>query len=244
MKRLSYMILSGILAASFLLSAGCAQEAPRELTLNFDFNSGEQGWEAGFCDLPVDFNPEIYDLRSGLAALPPELGQQGQGFMISGSNRSDDLFMFIKKKLGKGDGIIPRQTYEIEFTVEIASDAFAGGIGAGGAPGESVYVKVGAAGIEPMPVSKIQDGDPMLLLNIDKGTQSNEGPNAIVIGNVAKTDSSETSDFAFKTLTSAGRKFSMKSDEEGNLWLFVGTDSAYEGVTTLYYTLVRVTVRR
>jgi len=243
MKRFSMLITILILFGLMLASVSCGQAAPKELSFTDDFSSGDHGWTAGFADLPENYDNGIYDLQSGLADLPVELNRPGQGFRLSGSNRSDDLFMFITKKLGKSDGILPSRNYEIYFSVEFASDAFAGGIGAGGAPGESVYVKAGASGIEPEVVGKLQDGDRMLLFNLDKGAQSMEGTAAIVIGNVAKTDGSEDNAFAVKTLDSSSRKFTAQSDSAGNLWVFVGTDSAYEGVTTLYYTQIKVMLK-
>jgi hypothetical protein len=229
-------------ASSAPTTAESTTAQPGPLSLTFDFGSGDLGWTAGFADLPVDYEPSIYALHSGIRSLPPEIGRSGSGFMLSGSNRSDDLFMFVKKKLSAADGILPGQTYQVNFRIELASDALAGGIGAGGAPGESVYVKAGAASVEPLVLPALQDGENMLLMNIDKGQQSQEGPNALVIGNLAKTDGSEDDSFALKQLDSAGRDFTVQSNAAGDLWLLVGTDSAYEGITTLYLTRIEVTL--
>lgn len=55
-------------------------------------------------------------------------------------NRSDDLFMFLKKQL---TDLKPLTSYKINFDIQLASNAISGGIGAGGAPGEGVGIGAG-----------------------------------------------------------------------------------------------------
>lgn len=102
------------------------------IRVGFDFRSGNQGWEAGF----ADYSPELtdLDLRAGLQGLPAEIGSPGTGFYIQGINRSDDLFMFLKLRLGPDDGILPNQTYRAVFGLTLASNAPSGCGGVGGAP--------------------------------------------------------------------------------------------------------------
>ena len=56
-------------------------------------------------------------------------------------NLPDDLFMFLKRRLGTDDGIVPGQKYRITYTMVFASSAPSGAAGIGGAPGESVFIK-------------------------------------------------------------------------------------------------------
>ena len=63
----------------------------------FDFSSSDQGFTSGFADLPAGYDPALYNLVAEHRNLPAELGS-GKGLFISGANRSDDLWMFWKKK--------------------------------------------------------------------------------------------------------------------------------------------------
>ncbi len=211
------------------------------LEFSFDFNEGDNGFEAGFADLPVDYEDNGYDLDSGMADLPAELGDS-RGYRIKGMNRSDDLFMFLTKELGPDDGIKANQTYKLHIELEFASNAFSGSMGIGGSPAESVYVKAGASSIKPE-AKKEEEGDfPMYLMNIDKGQQAEGGKDAKVIGNVAKQDGSEDESFSIVKLNSEDVELMAKSDSEGRLWLIVGTDSGFEGQSELYYTNIKVTL--
>jgi len=97
---------------------------------------------AGF----ADDSPDQQDLKleAGLRHLPPELGIEGTGFYIQSVNRSDDLFLFLKRRLGPEDGLRPNQTYQVFFDLVFASNAPSNCGGVGGSPGESVYLKAGS----------------------------------------------------------------------------------------------------
>ena len=112
-------------------------------TVRLGFDAGTAGFVAGFADYaPAD--ADIYNLTSGHRALPQPLDSRS-GLFISGVNRSDDLFMFFKGSVG---GLIPGARYAVTASVEIATDAPASCFGVGGAPGEGVWIKVGASDIE------------------------------------------------------------------------------------------------
>lgn len=242
-----------LLIGCILLTAGlmsCAGQptttstVKQPLVIEYQFSDGDQGWIADFADWPADATREFYELDSGMRDLPAELGKSDQGFMISGNNHSDDLFMYLRKKLTTQDGILPSTEYQVKIDVEFASNAFAGAIGIGGSPAESVYVKAGAAAEEPLPVESNESGSPMLVLSVDKGQQSQDGANAVVIGNVAKTDGSEDEKYALKTLSGEAMTLTVTSNPDGTLWVFIGTDSAFEGITTLYYRRVKITLEQ
>jgi hypothetical protein len=193
----------------------------------FDFSSDDQGFVAGFADLPVDQGGGFYELVADHRAVPAELGNR-KGLYISGNNRSDDLWMFWKKKI---TGLRPNTVYEVVLDLEMASDVPAGLVGIGGAPGESVFVKAGASMLEP---GVAPDSSGWLRLNVDKGNQSTGGVAASVIGNVAKeSDTSEKYARLFRDNRAAKQPVTTSAD--GSLWVFFGTDSGFEGGTSLYY---------
>ena len=55
-------------------SAALAQGA--EVTFDFIFERDAEGWTAGFADLPVDHDPQLFELDSAHRALPDGLHQQ------------------------------------------------------------------------------------------------------------------------------------------------------------------------
>ena len=225
------------------LLMGCSQPEPETISIHFDFSSEDHGWTGDFTDLPIDYAADIYELEFAHTDRPdslPEADQAGKALMLSGHNRSDDLFMYVKKLLTADDGIKPDTIYWLRFTVVFASDAPAGAMGIGGPPGEAVWVKVGAANLEPIPVEEKDSPHPNWVLNVDKGNQNNDGENAWRIGDVAKVHNDEFDVYELKTLDNAENPLKAVSDAGGNLWIFVGTDSGFEGRTTLYYTSISV----
>ena len=236
-RKTTIMLIAVMLT---LVISACSDNKPVQFT--FDFSKGQDGWSGEFADLPVDYEEDIYELEFGYKDLPDELGLNQKAIMISGHNRSDDLFMFIKKQLTKNDGIKPDTEYIVYIKIEFATNAPAGAFGIGGPPGEALFVKVGASGIEPLPVIDDENSDyPYYRTNIDRGSQNDEGENAVLIGNAAKEDGSDDDyTYALKQLDNTGKELKVRSDEQGNVWIFVGTDSGFEGKTTLYYTNVEV----
>lgn len=225
MKALAFLFGIGTLALT-----GCKVElnSGNEKAFNFDFNAGTQSWTAGFSDYPFD-NRAIYQLESGIRALPGEATKKG--FYLSGMNRSDDLFMFLKTQLS---GLEPSTKYFARVRISFLSNAGVSCAGVGGAPGEGVYLKFGYGDKEPK-----QEG---YYLNLDKGQQSQSGTQAKVIGDVAATGAAcDGSKFAEKTVqTTTSQRIPVFSDGTGKVWVFVGTDSGYEGLTSLYYRSIEI----
>ncbi len=97
-----------------------------------DFNKGTENWETGITDYSTE-QDSIMEFSSKVTALPTD--SLKKGFMLTSSNRSDDAFMYLKRKL---TGLVPNQTYNIQFEVQLASQYPETGIGIGGSPGGSV----------------------------------------------------------------------------------------------------------
>jgi len=199
----------------------------------FSLELDSEGWVVGFADLPADYDPSIYELDSGHRALPE--GLHGAGIYVQGHNRSDDLFMYLKRRV---DGLIPMASYEVAVTVELATNVAAGLIGIGGSPGESVFVKAGASTVEP---ATVVDNIGHSRMNIDKGNQARGGTQMVVIGDVAHPDVS-ANEYRIKTLDNSGSPVTVEADSTGSAWLIVGTDSGFEGLTRLYYDRIAYTL--
>lgn len=209
---------------------------------NYDFSLNAQDWEGDFADYPVG-EENFFELKWGWAYLPVDLIIKGdkalkKGIFLSGNNHSDDLFMFIKHQI---KGLKPNIHYELTFDVAIEDDIPPNQFGIGGSPGESVYFKVGASPVEPQKI----DIAGFYRLNVEKGEQSQGGKNAIVAGNLANplVDPNHPQ-FEPKFFTNLGTPLRVQTDCHGSLWLFIGTDSGFEGSTLYYIAKIDVNVKK
>jgi MYXO-CTERM domain-containing protein len=205
--------------------AGQPSNAQAATIYSYAFAEGDHGWEAGFADYPVG---DDLQLQSGHQAAPESMGGQPALF-ISGSNTADDLFMYFEKQV---DGLLPDTTYNIAFDIQLGSSYPDGSVGIGGSPANSVYLKAGASAVDP---SASPDDSNWLRMNIDKGNQAGGGADAIVLGDIAKP-AGDFETYELIERSSPGSQFTATTDSDGSLWLLFGTDSGFEGTTTLYYT--------
>lgn len=226
-------ILFGILAITVLTVVSCSKEQEiSSLSISYLFNEGDQGWAGDFADYP-EGDSIAYELIFKLDTIPTGTSTPSttNGLRLSGNNGNDDLFMFIKKKVS---GLRPYTQYNVLFNVKFASNAPTDVIGLE-RPGEDVILKVGATLIEP---KKILDAG-MYRMNIDKGNQEEEGSDMMNIGHVGVNATTVKFTLISRNNTSSN-SFVMTTDALGEAWLIVGSDSGYEGLTTLYYTQIDV----
>jgi hypothetical protein len=225
------IILKTITLSFLLILAGCSKDETlgdetrniKEYTYNF--TSQEVTWQVGFSDYPKN-NEAIYHLDFSQTYLPTPLDISMESLKITGVNRSDDLFMFIKKKL---TGLSPNTHYNINFNIQFATNAAKNSTGVGGSPAHSVYLKAGATLNEPL---SLLQNDGMMRMNIDKSNQSNNGKDMIVLGDLSNGLNSNEWALVERSNSSS---FSFTTDEHGTAWIIIGTDSGFEGKTTLYY---------
>lgn len=206
-------------------------DPPERVVHEWNFQTNAQGWTGDFADYPVG-REEFMELEFDYAPLPSPLDSTQGAIKLSGANHSDDLFMYMKIRI---TGLRPGTVYHATFTVEFASNVPDDRVGIGGSPGESVWIKVGATDIEP---EKVVDEMDYYRMNIDKGGQSQGGDHMIVIGDFSNdTDQQE---YTLKTVTNDEQEFAVMPDDAGELWLIVGTDSGFEGTTTIFYNSIKV----
>ena len=220
-----------------------AQTTPGTISKSFDFRNGALGWQGGFADYPPGTDKNgFYELRSELRPLPPELNINGTGFFIQGNNHSDDLFMFLKRRLDATDGIVAGQTYQITFTIVFASNAQSGCFGVGGSPGDSVALGAGASPAEPQALLSSAAGPfdfAWLRMNVAK----NGGIAASGTGNIANGQPCNPGTSPYVSVQRTHQHTSpVNANANGELWLIVGTDSGFEGPTALYYQQINVTL--
>ncbi len=204
-------------------------QAEEGAAYHYDFEQDLQGWTGHFADLPVGYEESIYELEFARGIVPGDAGSApNYALKLKGMNRSDDLFMFIQRKI---EGLLPNTTYEAKLSFDMFTEESGQMIGIGGSPGESVVIKAGVVGKEPI-VEQVKEGeDSYYRLNLDKGNQLTEGKDAKIVGNIVKPDSDKEG-FQRVPLT-----YSVKAttNANGELFVLIGSDSGYEGLTTLYF---------
>lgn len=151
------------------------------------------------------------------------------------------MFMYLWRVLSAGDGLLADAKYELSFEVRFASNWPAGLAGIGGAPAESNFLKAGGAPRKPE-LSR-EPNESTSRLNIDKGNQGIGGSEMSVIGDIRNGRSiAEPNDGRIYTIVQRRHKHpvAIPTDGAGRIWVLVGTDSGFEGITTLYYTHLRI----
>lgn len=249
MKRSIHPTTAGPAAAPLLLSfatllalalssGGCSDPAaPGEgTTYEFTFDAGDHGFTGSFSDVAVAEAGNV-GFESGHRSLPGPL--DGGALYHAGLNVSDDLFMFFARRV---DGLEPGADYTATFEVEIATrygEDCAIGVGAG------VLVKAGAAGEEVRRVVVVQNNQDEYRLSVDKGEQANEGPAAVILGDIRNglPGCDDEVPYDRETVAMAAKEVTFTADGEGAAWLFFGTESTFESHHEVYFTRFRAELR-
>lgn len=204
----------------------------------FSFATGTDGFTADF----ADYSPgqELGDQGIRFVAefrrLPPPLDNR-LGLLVGGTNRSDDLFMFIWREVS---GLVPGQRYRVETEVNIATNVPAGCVGVGGPPGEGVAIKAGASPVRP---AKAPSNSPGSVGSIRVNFEKDAGPlpvggnQVFTIGDFSGGGGTCFAGiYALKTLRSTQDRIpTLTADSSGRLWIVIGTDSGFESRTEIYY---------
>jgi hypothetical protein len=211
---------------------GRSIDLPPPRLMGVDFGADSAGWTGATADYGPTTAP--VDALHEASALPAPLS--GQGFRLSGTNRSDDLFVYIVRRF---DGFVPGVRYQVQFEVQFASRAASGCVGVGGAPGESVWVHAGATPSQPQTVL---DGG-RWRVDIDRGNQATGGTQGVVLGDIAngRSDCGRTGVFTSKRLPGPHAPHQVQADSAGRLWLHLGMDSGFESYSEIH--LQRLTAR-
>lgn len=210
---------------------------------SIDFANGLQGCTAGFADYPVDPQQhEIYTL--GWELSPPPNNVKENALMITGTNRSDDLFMFGKCYFDAH--LKPGSLHTVSFEITAAVDVPAGCFGAGGSP-DALSLKAGASMIEPKAIS--DGGSGMFenyILNLDKGNQKVGGLDLAVISTTMNNGlqcEDKGSDQFVSVVKRSSEATAFTADSRGGFWIVWGTDSGYESTSTIYYQKINFEVQ-
>lgn len=218
-----------------LLGLSCEADQGESYKVFFTFYYDAEGWTGDFTDYPAG-EEEFYELSATWAHLPSPLDTAKGAFRISGNNHSDDLFMYITHKV---DGLMDSTNYQVTFDLELASNAPTHAAGIGGAPGEGVTLKVGA--VQAYPSKMLAEND-FYVINLDKGNQASSGEDMIAVGHIGVSDT--TTVYTIIKRNNLSAPIDVTTDENGVFWVIVGTDSGFEGITTLYYNKITLRITK
>jgi hypothetical protein len=200
----------------------------------FSFANGTDGFTADFADYSPgqELGPNGILFTSEFRRLPPPLDNR-MGLLLGGTNRSDDLFMFIWREVS---GLVPGRSYRVETEVTFATNVPVGCFGIGGSPGESVVIKAGASPVRP---AKAPSTGGNIRVNFQKDAAGlpTGGNQVFTIGDFAGGGGTcNQGIYALKTLRSPEARIpTLTADANGRLWFVLGTDSGFEGRTEIYY---------
>lgn len=242
MKTHNYLMLPVMVFS--LLFAACQEDEIEskavvfETDFNQSANSGDKitdDWQAVFAEYP-EGEEDFYELNSGVKNLPAPLDQSKKSFMLEGNNHSDALRMFLVKQLS---GLTPGSRYVVETEVELASKYPDGSVGIGGSPGNAVhlvsYFSTSGYTLEKPKGSNIQ-------LVLTKTGEISDGVATIDLGDV----SIPSEEYVYQLIKrkKSSSPAAVRADSQGKLWAIVGTWSGFEGISTLYYTKIKISLTK
>lgn len=230
MKKTISITTIFVLLLAFMSGCTPTAKSPAGTSAFFDFEKSDSGFVPIFADYPDQEDVHsFYEFQHSYGEIP--IPKAGKGIFISGNNHSDDLFMGYVKKL---EGFSAGETYHFSVSFKLATNIEGGLVGVGGTPGESVTVKCGIVSIEP----KATNESGYFRMNIDTGAQSNGGKDMTIVGDMAKTENSRPGEYEFNEFSA---EFDMTANEDGEVYLIIGTDSGFESTTAYYLDDISVT---
>lgn len=259
------LIISGILAMS-LYSCNNDEDTINEpigdegVELTYDFESGDEGWNAALAEYPVD-EEDLYEFEVEQTTSP--VNDEEGSLLLSASNPNGNLFMYASKQIS---GLEPSTQYQVSYTLNVSSSVYIDTTGfvsdttgvdndttgidtdttdvAGNNDdlftnlNDSVVIKAGAVSEEPVTQTNVDNI--LKLIGISIGEPGIDGADLVVIGSFA----ADTTDVGFTEQTvSTTTPISVITNDDGDLWLLVGTES-FGTKTDIYLNSINVLIER
>ena len=214
--------------ATFVVTDISAVQSQKETVSDL---SCDLSWQWGFAEYStVNCEDDNCRMAAGYQPMPMGFGESTKGLFLQSNNSSDDMFMYAKKKI---EGLKPDTRYTVKIQAFIASEFCTGMIGIGGSPGESNYIHMGAVDQEPQSLE-----DDYHTMNISKGNQAQSAGSLEMVGTIGvdclNQDEQLFQDHFFPKKFSSVKGIDVTSDSEGNIWVIIGNDSGFEGLTRFY----------
>jgi hypothetical protein len=230
-------VLAGLAASAVLAGQ---QRAADENVLRFQFKDGSQRWLPGLSDYSADASR--LNFTAEIRQVPPNYPAELRAYYLESHNTPDDLFMFLKRELSTLDGVETNRDYSVSIHVGFFSNVTDGGVGIGGSPGSDVYLKAGVSLAEPIAV--LQDRARYVGLSVDKGQQAQSGSDIQILSTIenGQPPAEGAQPYVFLERVLHFPRL-VRTDDRGALWITVGIESGFEGVTGIYFYEIIVTLR-
>lgn len=216
-----------------LVFASCKKDKEKDVKeFDFDFAGNAQGWESFFSDYPVG-SEAFYELEFSHASLPAPLDQNRKSIKISGNNHSDDLLSLIVRKF---DNLLPNKVYAVSFNIELASNVTSNSPGIGGSPD----LEFGVGGISYKPENSLKDD--YYRPNFTSLLQSRQSNEILQSVGCLGVSNDFPAPYTLVNRNNLSELIHLKTNSDGELWLMIGTDSGFEGTTTLFYKSIKITM--
>ena len=227
-----YKIFLVVLVACLIMSCRKHNEYADKRYVSV-FSKDTDGWHVFFSDYPAG-EEDFYELSFQHSGLPDPLDNTIKSLKISGNNHSDDLLSLVYRKFA---GLKPNKQYAITFDVELASNVATNWFGIGGSPDLSL----GAGAIAYPPASTI-DEEGLHRPNFSSAIQSHlPNENFEILGTIGVGE--DVTEYALIRRNNKNKPLIATANSNGELWVMIGTDSGFEGATTLYYKSIKVNLR-
>ncbi len=252
------LILSGALALTFY-SCSDDEDTINEpigdegVELTYDFDSGDEGWNAALADFPID-EEDLYafDVEQTTSPVDDEDG----ALRLSASNPNDVLFMYASKQIS---GLEPLTQYQVSYTIDVVSSVTidttgtvtdttgivndttdVGDVDEGlfTSLNDTLVIKAGATSEEP--VTQANQNNFLELIGIDIGDPGVDGVDLVVIGSFP----ADTTEVGFTDQTVSNTSpISVSTNEDGDLWLLIGTETSGTE-TEVYFNSINVVIEQ
>ncbi len=220
-----WKLLPGVLVLVFASCTVSPDDSFEIFIQEFDFSGGPEGWSAEFTEYPLGETPESDSVYKWSASLSPLPGSGRPAILLTCDNLSGDIFMFLKRKI---TDLRPNTNYSIVYEISLATNSIAG---------QALVLKAGASDLEPRKV--IENG--YYSLNIDKGEDFASGENLHSFGDIGGiSPSSDSYVTVSKGNASLNQPILATTNSKGELWLIVGTDCMYTGLSSVYFARISV----
>jgi hypothetical protein len=225
-------------ALALLPAAGCLDTTgDGSIILNFDFTNPSQpigdGWTSGVADVPADRVADA-QVTSGFGNLPAPWNAY-TGIHQGGTSVNGSAFIFHKKWISTTFPAGSRYSVRLGLTFmsNLASGCTSG-------PGSLVFLKAGLSGVEPVATA---DGSGVLRLSLDKGSASSAGQYAH-FGNITNGEPGCPTEqgWGYREFGEQSQAETLTIDQDGGFWIFIGTQSTFEGSHDIYLLGILVTL--
>jgi len=225
MKVFWLAISAGFLAVS------CMDDkflSPEKKVVEYYFQDNFQGWVPGFSGYPENAE-QNFKLSYQHSISPLSLKELNKCIHLSGLNKNQDLFVFMKRPLGN---LNPNTTYLVSFKLETS----------GSLDLPDLNIKAGAISIEPRLVIMEGNDGSFVRISIDKGSGASDGEQMKSLG--SKTEILRNDSFKLIQSDNEAAPVEVRSNEFGEVWLIIGAEAGSHESVNMFINSIAVTIEK